>query len=228
MDFGALSIDHEVLTQNHGWKYLKNVTFDDSIATLDINTNNICFMYPSEINVQEHTGQVVNIQNERINVLGTGLVGLIDISHESQHNIVYLQHIEKTKEYMFKTTAACSPSSSGLPSITVSENAKILDKFAINMTLQGKHAVIYTSTYMNNNIYELEYFDCDVKYKSIDEGNDIVNLQKFYSNVVYIGFDTSNVTPIYTRRYGKPCWVVLTHPPADTRARGQCHPMNSC
>lgn len=231
MDISALSIDHEVLTQG-SWKYLKNISLDDAIATLDTNTNTLKFIKPVKIKTQEHKGSVINIQNELVNVFGTGLVGLFNMIEPLQ-TIVHLRDIEKTADYVFKTTscvrgeAVHEEVAAAANPITVSYNANYVDDAAINLIMQGKHAVVYTSTYMNNNIYELWSFDEDARYKAISDGNDIVCLQKFFSSIVHLDFGTPSPTPFYTRRYGKPCWVVLTHPPADTQAQGQCHPMSS-
>jgi hypothetical protein len=73
----CLTGDHEVLTSK-GWKNIKLVTVNDSIATL--NGNTLEWHVPSEIVQFDHTGEMYEIQN-----------GLIDLKTTMNHKM-YVKH----------------------------------------------------------------------------------------------------------------------------------------
>lgn len=60
----------ECLTKN-GWKYIKDVTKEDLIATLNPNTNTLEYNYPKEIVKQIHNGKMYHFKTNKIDLLVT-------------------------------------------------------------------------------------------------------------------------------------------------------------
>lgn len=64
--YGCYDEETEVLTKN-GWKFFKDVTYNDEFFTVDQN-NNIIYQKPSDIISYEYSGQMYYLNNRGINI----------------------------------------------------------------------------------------------------------------------------------------------------------------
>jgi len=69
-EMGCYDEKTEVLTEN-GWKYFKNLTYKDKIASLDPKTNKLEYSRPSNIVVYTHHKKMIQIKNQTIDILVT-------------------------------------------------------------------------------------------------------------------------------------------------------------
>ena len=58
----------EILT-NSGWKYFKDVTFEDKVATLNEATRKTEFHSPTDIQSFAYTGEMYNVETENGNLV---------------------------------------------------------------------------------------------------------------------------------------------------------------
>jgi hypothetical protein len=202
--FGALSIDHEVLTDD-GWKFIKNLTDEDHLLTLDA-SDTLIYSVPLTVRIFDYNGPMINIQNGRLNVFGTLHLALKDTSNNT---LVRLEDIiETTGHYTFKTTHKAM--SADVPSLTPDCNfqtydIKTADQYSLPYIYQGKHVVINIDTYLNKKIYNIKCYDDDVPYTTVENNSEFIYVERYFGQVAYIGMRG----PIYTRRHGKCAWVFL-------------------
>ena len=69
-EMGCYDEKTEVLTRE-GWKYFKNLTYKNKIATLNPNTNQLEYHRPSKIVVYSHHKKMIQIKNRSIDILVT-------------------------------------------------------------------------------------------------------------------------------------------------------------
>jgi len=69
-EMGCYDKKTEVLTED-GWKYFKNLTYQDKIATLNPRTNQLEYRRPSNIVSYDHHKKMVQIKNQTIDILVT-------------------------------------------------------------------------------------------------------------------------------------------------------------
>ena len=68
--FGCYDSETEVLTQN-GWKYFKNLSFQDKIATLNQNSNCLEYQYPTDIIAEKYIGKMYRLENRGVSLCVT-------------------------------------------------------------------------------------------------------------------------------------------------------------
>nr|BDI55058.1 MAG: radical SAM superfamily enzyme with an N-terminal intein homing endonuclease [uncultured archaeon] len=70
MGFLCYDKETQVLT-NKGWKYFRNLSFQDKVLTLDPNTENIEYQRPIEIINERYNGELIHFENKYIDLLVT-------------------------------------------------------------------------------------------------------------------------------------------------------------
>ena len=68
--FGCYDTETEVLTKN-GWKFFKDVTYNDYIATLNHDTKELVYQQPTDIINEHYIGPMYHLQNSGVDLLVT-------------------------------------------------------------------------------------------------------------------------------------------------------------
>ena len=68
--YGCYDSETEVLTKN-GWKYFKDLSYEDEIATLNPNTNYLEYQKPKEIIAEKYNGKMYRLENRGISLCVT-------------------------------------------------------------------------------------------------------------------------------------------------------------
>lgn len=68
--WGCYDSQTEVLT-DHGWKYFKDLSFQDKIATLNPNTEELEYQLPTDIIAEKYTGKMYRLENRGVSLCVT-------------------------------------------------------------------------------------------------------------------------------------------------------------
>lgn len=92
----------EVLTKS-GFKLFKNLLYDDEIATLNKDTNNLEYQLPSEIQSYDYNGEMYNIDSRRINLSVTPNHRIyVKKQHGDKFEFIEAQNLDKHSYYFRK------------------------------------------------------------------------------------------------------------------------------
>uniref|UniRef100_A0A6C0D7D4 DNA-directed RNA polymerase n=1 Tax=viral metagenome TaxID=1070528 RepID=A0A6C0D7D4_9ZZZZ len=67
----CLTDDHDVLTKDKGWVRINEVTVDDEVAQLNINSNTMEYVKPNEVFMFDHTGEMYEVESQGLSLKTT-------------------------------------------------------------------------------------------------------------------------------------------------------------
>jgi hypothetical protein len=74
----------EVLTSNRGWQLFSNLTSEDSLATVNMESKKIEFQKPTRMIARWHSGEMVRIKSRRLDMLVTPNHRMVVVSREGE------------------------------------------------------------------------------------------------------------------------------------------------